>query len=341
MIDTGRLKELSFATHSAVVVAIRLNGVIVWNNIYDSSQAPIGQERSRLRFPIYSITKTLTALCVLRLQQAGQLRVEDSIRGWLPDVALPESITLSQLLRHTSGLPDYGPVSEYHRAVREAPYAPWTEAQFLDVALKRGLLFEPGSGWSYSNIGYMLLRQIIESASGETFRSALARHVTAPVGLEDTFVAEHVHDWSTCVPGYGHEVSDDGNVVDIRDRYHPGWCAPGVAVSTVEDITRLFDAIFASELLDEESLSSMLNLVRVPGDHPPAITPSYGMGIMGDPDAPCGTSFGHGGGGPGYVLWASIIPGSQWGRLAVAVFCNTSDAVPEQLAHDIISQLHR
>jgi D-alanyl-D-alanine carboxypeptidase len=339
MIDTGRLNNLSFPDNAAAV-AIRLNGVIVWNHVHDCPQAPIGQERSRLSFPIYSITKTLTALLILRMQEAGILHVDDSMRHWLPDVTLPESITLAHLLRHTSGLPDYGSMPEYHKAVQHSPSSPWTPDRFLEVAIQHGLLFEPGTGWSYSNIGYMLLRQVIEAASPMSFRNALTQYVTARVRLEDTFVAENIRDWSACVPGYSREVDVDGNVVDVRDRYHPEWCAPGVAVSTVEDTTRLFDGVFAGELLGEESLRSMLHLTRVPGDHPPAITPSYGMGIMGDPDGHFGASFGHGGGGPGYALRASIIPKSQFGRLAIAAFCNTTEAKPDQLVHEILSRLH-
>jgi D-alanyl-D-alanine carboxypeptidase len=339
MIDTGRLSNLKFPDNAAVAVAIRLNGVIVWNHVHECSQAPIGQERGRLRFPIYSITKTLTALCILRLQQAGILHSDDSMRRRLPDLPLPESITLAHLLRHTSGLPDYGPLPEYHKAVRDNPSSPWTPKQFLDVATQRGLLFEPGMSWSYSNIGYMLLRLVIEAASGMTLRDAVAQFVTSPIDLGDTFIAEHIKDWSSCVPGYGREVDADKIVVDVRDRYHPVWCAPGVAVSTIEDTTRLFDALFGSGLLSKESLRSMQDLIRVPGDHPPAITPSYGMGIMADPDAPFGPWFGHGGGGPGYALWASIIPKSKVGRLAVAVFCNTTEAKPEQIAYETVSRL--
>jgi CubicO group peptidase (beta-lactamase class C family) len=59
-------------------------------------------------FPIYSITKTLTAICVLRLVETGSLRLVDAARRWLPDVSIPSAITLTHLLRHTSGLRDYG-----------------------------------------------------------------------------------------------------------------------------------------------------------------------------------------------------------------------------------------
>src|SRR5947208_2297609 len=72
-------------------------------------------------FPIYSITKTLTAICVLRLVETGSLRLGDAAQQLLPDVNIPATITLIHLLRHTSGLRDYGPLPEYHDAVRTSP----------------------------------------------------------------------------------------------------------------------------------------------------------------------------------------------------------------------------
>jgi D-alanyl-D-alanine carboxypeptidase len=128
--------------------------------------------------------------------------------------------------------------------------------------------------------------------------------------------------------------------MDVRSRYHPGWVAPGVAVSTVEDATQFFDALFAGDILVDSSLKAMLRLSHVPGEHPPAVTPSYGMGIMADPDSPVGASYGHLGGGPGYTLSCLIVPNSSVGRLSVAVFCNSSDgAVPDQLAGNLVAHL--
>src|SRR4026209_2262159 len=93
-------------------------------------------------FPIYSITKTLTAICVLRLVETGALRLGDAARRWLPDVAIPHAITLTHLLRHTSGLRDYGPLPAYHDAVRAHPDRPWTRQQFLDAVLPAGMLLD-------------------------------------------------------------------------------------------------------------------------------------------------------------------------------------------------------
>jgi len=87
--------------------------------------------------------------------EIGLLALDVPVRAWLPEVDIPESVTLTHVLRHTSGLGDYGRLASYHRAVRRQPERPWTRQQFLDAVLPNGLLFEPGQGWAYSNVGYM------------------------------------------------------------------------------------------------------------------------------------------------------------------------------------------
>jgi D-alanyl-D-alanine carboxypeptidase len=303
------------------VGAVRRDGSLVWHGASIADGGDVASPASQ--FPIYSITKTLTAVCLLRLDQSGVMRVNDPIAKWI-DLPVPQAVTLTQLLRHTSGVPDYGPLREYHDAVRTTPSAPWTDDEFISATLRKELLFAPGAGWAYSNVGYLLLRRAIEHATGRSYRQCVADQIAWPLGLAHTFVAETIDDWRCCVPGYGDEVGATGKVVDIRSSYHPGWCAPGVAVSTVDDVTLFYDALFSGGLVDQQHLEQMLQLTRVPGSHPPAVTPSYGMGIMADPDGPLGPSYGHGGGGPGYSLYAAILPHSPQGRLSVAVFYNTS-----------------
>ena len=86
-----------------VAVAVRVNGVLR-DHPTDLSPDSI--------FPVYSITKTLTAVCVLRLVEIGSLRLDAPVHDWLPEIALPKTLTLTHLLRHTSGLRDYGPSPE-------------------------------------------------------------------------------------------------------------------------------------------------------------------------------------------------------------------------------------
>jgi D-alanyl-D-alanine carboxypeptidase len=206
--------------------------------------------------------------------------------------------------------------------------------------LPQGFLFAPGEGWSYSNIGYMLLRMALEKVTGKSYRQCVNDLVATPLGLRDTFAAETIQDWSTCVPGFGSEVDREGKTIDVRDVYHPGWCAPGVVVSTAEETTLIFDALFTGKLLRPQTLERMLTLVRVPGNHPPAVSPSCGMGILGDPDSPLGACYGHGGGGPGYNLNATVMLSSKLGRVAIAVFANTSSgASAQQIEMKLIQHL--
>ena len=91
----------------AVSIALRINGDL------RDAQTDLSPETV---FPIYSITKTLTAICALRLAELGSLPLDADVRQWLPEVNLPAAMTLTHLLRHTSGLREYGPLPEYHEA---------------------------------------------------------------------------------------------------------------------------------------------------------------------------------------------------------------------------------
>jgi D-alanyl-D-alanine carboxypeptidase len=296
-----------------VSVAVRVNG--------DLRPMP-GEMPADAVFPIYSITKTLTAICVLRLAELGSIKIDDSVRDWLPEVNVPRPITLTHLLRHTSGLRDYGPLPEYHHAVRTHPDQPWTRQEFLDAVLPKGLLFAPGQNFSYSNVGYMLLIDIVERVTGRTFAGALDDFVVTPLKLRQTSVLEASNDFVRCVPGFGAEVTPDGHVVDVRERYHPGWCAPRLVASTAEDITRVFDALIAGELLAADTLTQMLTLV--PLSREPDENLGGGMGVYSDRASRWGRNYHHGGGGPGYDLAATVYPDTPLGRVSIAVFVNSS-----------------
>jgi D-alanyl-D-alanine carboxypeptidase len=229
-------------------------------------------------FPIYSITKTLTAICVLRLVETGSLGLADAARRWLPDVNIPDTVTLTHLLRHTGGLRDYGPLQGYHHAVRTHPDRPWTRQQFLDAVLPLGMLSAPGERFAYSNIGYMLLIDIVERVTGQTFARVLDDFVVTPLALQRTSVLEQLDDLMRCVPGYGTEVTSDGQIADVRGRYHPGWCAPRVVASTAEDVTRVFDALMTGDLLAADTLAQMLTLAPLSTEPDESI--GVGMGVL-------------------------------------------------------------
>jgi D-alanyl-D-alanine carboxypeptidase len=302
-----------------VSIGLRVNGQLV-------------SSPSNARFPIYSATKTLTAICILRLAEDGHLSLDDPIVRIVPDVQVSDAVTLKHLLRHTSGLYDYGDLTRYHADVRTKPRTPWTRAEFLESVLPRGVLFPPGHGWAYSNVGYMLLIDAIEQVTGKSFADAIARYVAEPLQLTQTSVLEAPADLERCEPGFGSEVSAEGAVIDVRAVYHPGWCAPRLVASTPNELSRVFDALLAGTLLSPASLERMLTLVSMEASPTDTSSIRAGMGIYCDESTPFGPAYHHGGGGPGYDISVTSYPDHPLGRVTIAAIVNSS--LQPRAAHD-------
>lgn len=293
-------------------------------------------------FPIYSITKTLTAVCTLRLCEAGALDLDVPVKHYLPELEIHPAVQLTHLLTHTSGIGDYGPLPEYHRAVRNHPDRPWTRQQFLDAVLPHGLMFEAGAGWAYSNVGSMLVVDILERVTGSSFASLVAEHICEPLELRRTATLETIADLMTCVSGLGPEVTEDGVAVDVRGRYHPGWCAPRLVASTAAETTRIFDALFCGELVTDGSLRRMIRLTPLPGFQTPPMVIGAGMGLFSNAASRYGVNYGHGGAGPGFDVTADIYPEVALGRVAVAIFVDRSSGPRAgDLEDDVIRQFIR
>lgn len=261
-------------------------------------------------FLAYSITKIFTAALLLKLCEEGQLSLDDRLVRWFPRVAHADRIALRQLLNHTGGIPDYGGLRAYHEGVKSSPSTAWSFERFAAETFDKGLWFEPGQGWAYSNPGYMLLKRIAEDVTGVSYRALISERILKPLGLRRTFVAESINDLAALAPGTSCTLSSDGAPRDVRAHYHPGWVSHGVVASTASELVRFLDGLFRGELLSRRSLAQMTELVVVPMDpsedssaqDPPSRLgqPSYGLGLMGDPASPWGLTVGHNGGGPCY-----------------------------------------
>jgi CubicO group peptidase (beta-lactamase class C family) len=235
-----------------------------------------------------------------------------------------DAISIRQCLQHTSGWSDYGPLPEYQTAVRQSD-PPWSFSEFLERIHAEILLFAPGTNWSYSNIGYMVLRRLIERVCNASFGDILKYEVCAPLGLVHTSVIETRDDLLGLTVGYSLDLSSDGQPVDVRSRYDLGWAPPGVAASTASEVVRFYDGLFSGQLLPAHLLSEMCRVIPVGCPHPTFVTPSYGLGLMADLDNQLGPVYGHNGGGPGYAASAFHIqpPGGQ--PVTVAVLTNTEN----------------
>jgi len=258
---------------------------------------PLPNLSSDARFPAYSITKSFMAAAAFRLSEAGALDLDAAVSALLPDVPHATSYTARQLMAHTSGLPDYGGLPAYGHAVRTgAPV--WPPSRFFAETGAGRLLFQPGVGWAYSNIGYMVLKMLLEAAGGGPFADVMREQVFAPLGLRDTYI---VGDEGLEALAFGPSPwLCEPCAAGVARKYRPGWVASGLAASTASDVAWFYHALFTGGLLSPGSLDAMCQarqFEHIPGR--PYARPGYALGLQVDAGFSAGPIFGHTGAGPG------------------------------------------
>lgn len=233
---------------------------------------------SSARYPYWSFTKTVLAICALKLVEAGTLDLDSQLDGQI--------YTLRQLLNHTSGVPNYGQLQDYHAAVAANDPA-WSREKLLERAFANGTLFQPGQGWSYSNIGYMFIQELIEESQEKSFAEIVLDMVCQPLGLKSIELAQtrqqfaQLH-WKAAAS------------------YDPLWVYHGCLTGTASDAARLLHTLFTGGFLRSDTLNDMLD-ARPLGDvlsGRPWTRYGYALGLMSGEVEGAGRAIGHSGAGP-------------------------------------------
>src|SRR4029077_396449 len=134
-------------------------------------------------FDIASASKQVTAACLLLLQRDGLLSLDEDVRTYLPELLLPVPVTLRQCLSHTSGLREYYSLCE----LAGVPGAGMDEARLMrPLGGQPSLNFPPGTGWSYSNSGFVLAAAALRRVSGRSLAEFAADRVFGPLGMRAT-----------------------------------------------------------------------------------------------------------------------------------------------------------
>ncbi|MCV3273087.1 serine hydrolase domain-containing protein [Roseobacter sinensis] len=276
-----------------------------------------GDSPAKGLFPYWSFTKTAISICALKLVEGAHLRLDARLPG--------QPFSLRQLLQHTSGLPDYGPLKVYHAAVARKE-EPWSRQEFLDAAMAQGMLFEPDQGWSYSNIGYRYIRELIEETTGTPIGGVISDLLCRPLGLLS------VEYWDTLEQSASlHWEAAEG--------YDPRWVFHGCLIGSVADAARLLHALFNGELLRSGTLREMLSRFVVGGPIPgrPWTECGYALGLMSGEVGGGGQAIGHSGGGPFSVNAVYHFP-DRPDPVTVACFTNGEDEGVAEFAATKIAQ---
>lgn len=175
----------------------------------------------------YSMTKTITAVAVLRLVEAGRVGLDDAVNRFVPASPYGAGVTVRRLLTHTAGVPNPIPL----RWVHLASTRDFNERAAFESVLRRHarLVSTPGGRFRYSNLGYWLLGQLVEAASGRPFTTFVTDDVLTPLGLAPAQIAFAIPDVARHASGYVEKYSMlnllKRFVIDRAyvDRYEGAW----------------------------------------------------------------------------------------------------------------------
>ncbi len=152
-------------------------------------------------YNVYSITKTFTALAVLQLAEQGKIDIEQSVKKYLPDFPYSSQITIRQLLSHSAGIPNPIPLNWVHLAESHQSFDRnlFFQPVFADNAKTKS---KPNQKYAYSNLGYVLLGQLIEKVSGSTYEAYIAANILKPLGIKESEMGFTVYNPDRHAKGY-------------------------------------------------------------------------------------------------------------------------------------------
>lgn len=300
-------------------------------------------------YRIASMSKSITAMAILQLRDAGKLKLDDPVYKYISEIKgqkystdSPE-ITIRHLLTHAAGFPEDNPWGDRQLAI--------SDATMLKM-FKKGISFSntPGTAYEYSNMGFAMLGYIIKKVSGQTYQNYTINHILKPLGMNNTY-------WDyTKVPkdqlALGYRWIDD-NWVEQPMLGDGAYGAMGGMLTTIEDFGKymtfhLSDAASDqpdSKILKRSSLREMhqpwnfavLNVKNQNAQGVPCpYVQAYGYGLRWVKDCEQNINIGHSGGLPGFGSNWKILP--QYG-IGFVTFANRTYAPANALSTQVLDTL--
>jgi CubicO group peptidase (beta-lactamase class C family) len=276
-----------------------------------------------------SVGKQFTAAGVLLLVETGKLGLDDAITKFLPEGdTVWRGVTVRHLLTHTSGIHEYEEDVDSSLVDMRHDY---TEDELVRVAARHALDFAPGTRWSYSNTGYMLLGVIIHRVSGAFYGDLLADRVFKPLGMRTARVISEAD--------IVHNRADGYRLVDGQLK-NQEWVAPslnttadGALYLTVRDLAAWDRGLSAGRILSPKSRTAMWTPAKLAGDG----SVDYGFGWRLAPYRGH-RAIGHTGSWQGFKAMIQRFPDDS---LTVIVLANLAEARPVPIAYGVAGVYRR
>jgi CubicO group peptidase (beta-lactamase class C family) len=282
-------------------------------------------------FRLASVTKQFTAMAVMLLVHDGKLRYEDRLTDVFPE--FPEygkTITIRNLLNHTSGLLDYEDLMPKHEGVPEEEIPQIQDAGVFDLLKQQTKTkFAPGTKWDYSNSGYVLLGLVVAKRSGLPFGQFLHDRIFAPLKMTGT-VAYQKGKNVVANRAYGHS-KIDGKWRQTDQSPTSATLGDGGVYSSLRDLEKWDRALREHVLLSESEMLPALTPVKVPDNsvrEPDGTPAAYGFGWFLNPYKGHRRMWHYG----ETMGFRTSIQRFVDDKLTVVVLCNRSDLNPSELA---------
>lgn len=328
-------EQMAKASIPGVAIGVARDGRVADARVYGLADLPARRRLSPASmFHIASVTKTVTALAIMRLVQQGRIDLDGPIAPHL-DFAIvgdgARDITFRHLLTHTSGISDEVYYSvDFRERGRDASLP---LGEFLESYLAKGgshagsgnLKSPPGSRWDYCNVGYGLLGHLGNRICGRDLRLVTRDEIFRPLGLRH--VSWSIADTPRPLRVTPHEVAD-GRIVTAEPVGFPDWPA-GMMRASIGDLTKLV-AIVANggvadgrRMVDAAGVAAMLDM-RHPAGLPTWLT---GQGLAWQQSALAGIPLAnHWGGDPGVFTMAYVDPARRTGVVVLSNLSATGES---------------
>lgn len=245
-IDDYLLKNVKNKNFHGSVLVAKEDKILI-NKGYSFANLEHGiDNKEQTRFSIGSISKQFTSVSILKLYEDGKISLDDSLSKYLPEVINSENITIHNLLSHGSGLINFTDQVEYYTFDGKSDHYD----DIVNLVNSKGINFNPGESFEYSNTNYLLLSKIVEKITNRTYEDYLVEEILRPIGMYDTGInygkENEIQDATGYVGFLEVEVMDD----ELLQKTASG---AGSMYSTVEDLYRWSKALDNNLILNEKT----------------------------------------------------------------------------------------
>jgi CubicO group peptidase (beta-lactamase class C family) len=274
-------------------------------------------------FEAGSVSKQFTAAAVLLLARDGKLSLDDPARKYLPELpGHAASITLRQMLHHTSGLRDWGSIEDVAGWPRSTRV--YTHAHVLDIASRQSRLnFPPGSNWSYTNTGYNLAVEVVSRVAGQPFAEFTRKRIFEPLGMTRSSWRD---DYKRIVKGRA--IAYEEAAGEYRtDMPFENVHGNGGLLTTVGDLLRWSENFSSPKVGD----AAFVQELQAPGRLSDGRALTYALGLrVGEYKGLREVS--HSGTTASYRAYLARYPDE---RLSIALLCNAGNSTPRETLHAV------